>query len=349
MTTARVLNIRASGSVEKAAALLKQGGLVAFPTETVYGLGADALNTKAVCRIFEAKKRPAFDPLIVHVGFPETAFGLWKKTPKVARELIRAFWPGPLTLVLLKSPVIPDVVTSGLPTVAVRMPGHPAALRLLRAFGGPLAAPSANLFGYTSATSAQAVLEDLGDAVDLVLDGGHTRIGVESTVLKVEAQKGILLRPGGTPAEAIEKFLPVLKSPESAVLPEAPGMMKSHYAPRTPLCLMEKPLPDFMRELKTLRQAYRRRGLQWPRIGILTLRGIPESEATAVQVLSRRGDLTEAASRLFQAIRKLDKMDLDLIIAEPVSESGIGAAVMDRLRKAQGGKPALDELRGRLK
>ena len=182
-------------SIGHAADILKKGGLVAFPTETVYGLGADAGNYEAVCKIFEVKKRPVFDPLIVHVSSVAQARSLWSKVPKVCETLMEKFWPGPLTLVLPKSEQVLDLVTSGLPTVAVRMPKHEAALKLIKVFGKPVAAPSANLFGYTSPTLARHVAEDMGEKVDLILDGGSCAVGVESTVLQVEGEKGVILRP----------------------------------------------------------------------------------------------------------------------------------------------------------
>jgi L-threonylcarbamoyladenylate synthase len=314
-------------NIETAALILREGGLVAFPTETVYGLGADAQNEKAVCRIFEVKKRPSFDPLIVHVASPQQAFELWREVPAAAKSLVQAFWPGPLTIVLPKSEIVPDIVTAGLPTVAVRMPKNDIALALIRALGKPIAAPSANFFGYTSPTSATHVLEDMGEKIDLVLDGRETIVGVESTVVKIEDGVCEILRPGGVTLEQISAIVPVKKIKNSAPgKVESPGQLKSHYAPWTPLVLMEKPFSQCLMEI----EKYHTR-----RTGCLAFREKPEiSWLESVLVLSSKGDLTEAASNLFQAIRKLDKMNLDLILAEPVPENGLGVAVMDRLRKA---------------
>ncbi len=310
MTSKVSRKAKGPAGLKKAVRILKQGGLVAFPTETVYGLGADAFNAKAVCRIFEAKKRPKFDPLIVHVAGLEEAVTLWKNTDPVAYLLIKKFWPGPLTLVLLKSSLVPDIVTSGLSTVAVRMPCHPVALNLIRAFGRPIAAPSANRFGYTSPTSATDVVEDLGDKVDLVLDGGVCRVGVESTVLAIEKGRGILLRPGGVSVEELRKVIPVSTAASAARFRHAaPGLLKSHYAPRTSMVLMDGARSFVKKNLKY-------------RLGLL----------------SHPKDLRKAASNLFQAIRKLDKMNLDLIVAEKVPARGIGFAIMDRLKKACGGR-----------
>lgn len=302
-------------NVRRAATILRRGGLVAFPTETVYGLGADALNPEAVCRIFEVKKRPRFDPLIVHVASPEQAAALWDRMDPAALRLIQKFWPGPLTIVLPKSSMVPDIVTAGLPTVAVRMPAHPVALDLIRALGRPIAAPSANLFGRTSPTTAADVREDLGSKVDLVLDGGPCRVGVESTVVAIEKGRGFLLRPGGISLEDLRKVLPMASN---ISLPRrqagdrrrfAPGFLKSHYAPRTPMVLVNGARSFFKKNTDA-------------RIGFL----------------SHPKDLRKAASNLFQAIRKLDKMKLDLIAVERVPARGIGLAIMDRLKKACGGK-----------
>lgn len=339
MSSAPVLNASEPQSIQKAVDILRKGGLVAFPTETVYGLGADAFNEKAVCRIFEAKKRPTFDPLIVHVASPDEALKLWSETPKLAKELMKAFWPGPFTLVLPKSPVIPDIVTSGLPTVAVRMPRNDAALSLIKALGRPIAAPSANLFGYTSPTSARHVSDDLGDKVDLVLDGGPAAVGVESTVVKVEAGRCILLRPGAVTAEQLEAFAPVSQAKASVV--ESPGQMDVHYAPWTPLFLLPGSWEECGTEVGELLEKLRQKKQSPLRTGLLSLRPIRDAVLfESVQPLSEEGDLQEAASKLFHALRKLDKMHLDILLAEPVPDKGIGAAILDRLRKASGGKRA---------
>ena len=325
--------------VQKAAGILKEGGIVAFPTETVYGLGADAMNAKAVCRVFEIKKRPAFDPLIVHISDMKQTLQLWSETPALAQSLMREFWPGPLTIVLPKSEKVLDVVTAGLSTVAVRMPNHPLALDLLKTFGGPIAAPSANLFGYTSGTTAEAVREDFGDSVDFILDAGPSTIGVESTVVKIEDGKLVMLRPGGVSVEQLKKFAPVVQRSAPA-RPESPGQLESHYAPWTSFSLMDSPLPEFLKKLEALhKDTEKKEGVAWPRIGLLLFsqkKDIPFVES--IEVLTEKKDPVEAASKLFQAIRKLDKMHLDWIAAEPVSEEGIGLAIMDRLRKASAGK-----------
>lgn len=335
MSSPKILNADDPKNIETAALILRRGGLVAFPTETVYGLGADAQNEMAVSRIFEVKKRPSFDPLIVHVASPRQAFGLWREVPAAAKSLIQVFWPGPLTIVLSKSEIVPDIVTSGLPTVAVRMPKNDTALALIRALGKPIAAPSANLFGHTSPTSAAHVLEDIGEKIDLVLDGRETIVGVESTVVKIQDGACEILRPGGVTFEQISAIVPAKKMKNAvAGRVESPGQLKSHYAPWTPLVLMEKPFSECPMEIEKYHAC---------RTGCLAFRKKPEVPwLESVLILSPKGDLAEAAANLFQAIRKLDKMNLDLILAEPVPENGLGLTVMDRLRKASAGGKNVD-------
>jgi L-threonylcarbamoyladenylate synthase len=336
--SAPVLDAREQANIVKAAQMMRQGAIVAFPTETVYGLGADALNEKAVVKVFEAKKRPTFDPLIVHVASVEDAEKLWTHTPPVAKALMKAFWPGPLTLVLPKSAKVPDIVTSGLPTVAVRMPKNDIALALIRALGSPIAAPSANVFGYTSPTSAEHVREDVGDKVDLVLDGGPASVGVESTVLKLEEDGAVLLRPGAVTPDEIKKYVKIKAVETAPGRIEAPGQLESHYAPWTAFYLLTAPYSECTEDVqKLLREAQQKKGTA--RAGLIAFKKAPSpSPFETTLVLSEKGDLREAAAKLFQAIRKLDKMHLDILLAEPVPPQGIGLAIMDRLKKASGGK-----------
>lgn len=332
--------------MQKAIRCLRAGSLVAFPTETVYGLGADATNPDAVCKIFETKKRPVFNPLIVHVHSFAAAKSLWKKTPAIVHTLADHFWPGPLTLVLPKSDIIPDIVTAGLPTVAVRIPRHPVALELLRLFGGPIAAPSANLFGSTSPTSALAVAESLGRSVPIILDGGASGVGLESTVVKVEPNGELtLLRPGGVgleELEALNKKIKIDTRPHQGIL-ESPGQLTTHYAPRTPMVLLEREWRKMQKDVLRLHGGFARASRRWPKIGILTLREdkTPISPATKRLALSADGSLHEVAFNLFEGIRKLDKMGLDLLAVETCPERGIGFAVMDRLNRASSGKKGL--------
>lgn len=310
-----------SAEIEHACVLLRNRELVAFPTETVYGLGAHALDTEAVLEVFETKGRPQFDPLIVHTKDAQAAFALCEDVPPVALELARRFWPGPLTLVLRKTAAVPDLVTSGMPTVAVRVPAHPLALALLNAFDGPIAAPSANRFGRISPTTAQHVINEFGDRVKLVLDGGPCNTGVESTIVSLIGETPLVLRPGGLPLESLRDVLPeidIAKSDPTA--PTAPGQLASHYAPRTPLVLSH---------------AFTRRGHSAARVGLLQIGPAqPAAGFDRVETLSATGDMREAAASLFAAMRRLDEAGLDLIVAELAPSAGLGLAINDRLRRA---------------
>lgn len=312
--------------ISQAAAILRDGGLVAFATETVYGLGANALNAHAVARIFEVKERPSFDPIIVHIADREWLPKLTQSVPSRAEQLAEKFWPGPLTMVLRKAEIVPDIVTSGLPSVGVRMPDHPLALALIKEAGVPVAAPSANPFGRISPTQAEHVAEMLGDKIDYILDGGACRVGVESTVLDLTSDVPILLRPGGLPLEEIDAVVgPVLTArPESAsdsAAMLAPGMLPRHYAPRTRLVIDAK-LEEIPQNLRN-------------RCGLLAFQLSTEAVVfDAIEILSPSGDLTEAAANFFAALRKLDALGLDLIVAESFPDHGLGRALNDRLRRA---------------
>jgi L-threonylcarbamoyladenylate synthase len=309
-------------AIYRAAEIIKKGGIVAFPTETVYGLGADAFNPLAVARVFEVKRRPHFDPLIVHVANPADVKNLVKEIPSNANKLIERFWPGPLTVVLLKEENIPDIVTAGLPTVAIRMPSHPMALSLIKESKCPIAAPSANPFGYLSPTTAEHVREQLGDQVDLILDGGPCPVGVESTIVSFLEEKPRLLRPGGVSLEEIESIIGKLKiSPIEEERPSSPGMLPKHYAPRTPIVLdWNKKNLDTYKDKK---------------IGLLAFQETKNHlKFHSVEVLSKKGDIREAAANLFAAIRRMDALNLDFIVAETIPEIGLGRAIMDRLRRA---------------
>jgi L-threonylcarbamoyladenylate synthase len=299
---------------------------VAFPTETVYGLGADALNPRAVARVFEVKGRPRFDPLIVHIAEAEQVHRLVTEVPPAAAALMRHHWPGPLTCVLPRATLVPDIVTAGLDTVAIRLPDHPVARALITEAGTPLAAPSANRFGHVSPTDASHVRDELAGRVDLVLDGGPCPTGVESTVISFRTDPPTLLRPGGLPRESIERLIGPVKALAAghvADRPAAPGMTERHYAPRTPLLLAPADPPP--------------KG----RVGWLRLTEPPADHGYAtVEVLSSGGDLVEAAARLFAAIRRLDEAGLDAIVAEPVPDHGLGLAINDRLRRAAHRRPA---------
>ena len=309
--------------VARAAALLSSGGLVAFATETVYGLGANALDAHAVAQIFEVKGRPRFDPLIVHVAELASLDRLVSSLPEKGRALIDRFWPGPLTLVLPKTEIVPDLVTAGLATVGVRMPAHPLALDFIKRAGTPVAAPSANLFGQVSPTTAQHVADQLGSRIDYILDGGPCSVGLESTVLDLSGPFPIVLRPGGLSRERIAEVIGPVRSadmtPHDTSPQRGPGMLSTHYATRTALVVAgcDDPLPV------------------GPRIGLLAF--VPEASLerfAAVEILSPRGDLAEAATNLFAAMRRLDQRELDLIVARPVPDEGLGRAINDRLQRA---------------
>ena len=316
-------------AIYHAAEIIRKGGIVAFPTETVYGLGADAFNALAVARIFEVKQRPYFDPLIVHVASPDNVEKLVKEIPSNAKKLTERFWPGPLTVVLLKGDTIPDIVTAGLPTVAVRMPNHPMALSLIKESRCPIAAPSANPFGYLSPTTAEHVREQLGDRVDLILDGGACPVGVESTIVSFLDGKPRLLRPGGLPLEEIESVIGRVDVSPTEDRPSAPGMFPRHYAPRTPILL------DWDEKSGELSKS--------ENIGLLAFQEAENHlKFSHVEILSKKGDMREAAANLFTAIRRLDVLNLDLILAEPIPEIGLGRAIMDRLRRASGTRFADD-------
>jgi L-threonylcarbamoyladenylate synthase len=318
--------------VEEAARRLRQGELVAFATETVYGLGANALDPRAVARIFEAKQRPLFDPLIVHLADAADVVTLARDIPPAARLLMDRFWPGPLTLVLPKQPVVPDLVTSGLETVAVRIPDHPQARELIRRAGIPVAAPSANLFGRISPTTAEHVLDQLGDRIDAVLDGGPCRVGVESSVVTFppgEAPR--LLRPGGISVEELESVLGTIDVPEHrsdaggpgepADQPLAsPGMLPKHYAPTKPITLTH----DWNRVPCG------------PEVGALAFQSVPDPDRFGqVEVLSPSGSLTEAAAGFFAALRRLDAAPtIRQIVAQRFPDEGLGRALNDRLSRA---------------
>ncbi len=326
--------------IGEAAEVIRRGGTVAFPTETVYGLGADALNPEAVRKIFWAKRRPADNPLIVHIAEPGWVDRLAEEVPEEAARLAERFWPGPLTLVLRKSRVVPDITTSGLETIAVRMPRHPVALALIRESGRPIAAPSANLAGRPSPTTAQHVAEDLMGRVDLILDGGPTEIGVESTVIDLTVHPPQVLRPGGVSVEELRKVLGVVELHPAAVgraggeRPRSPGMKYRHYAPRAELIVVEGEPGKVAKKVEELARGYRTLGR---RVGILaTDENLGRYRSgKAVSVGSRKNPDT-IARNIFRVLREMDKEGVDVIIAEGIPEEGIGLAVMNRLRKASG-------------
>lgn len=309
-------------SLQRAVEALRSGLCVGLPTETVYGLAGDGLNPSAVARIFEIKKRPAFDPLILHVADPNGLSRVAASVPEQARLLIGHFWPGPLTVVLPRTPEVPDLVTSGLDTVAVRCPAHPVARRLLELFDGPLAAPSANLFGRLSPTTAGAVETELGAALALILDGGPCAMGIESTIIDCSEGKAVLLRHGAISLEDIEGVVGSVPISTDGEKIKAPGLLSHHYAPRTPLWLWEGSLGD---------------GADWDdRTGILAWNRAPVHPGP-VRVLTPDSDPRQAAANLFRQLRELDAAGVSRIVAESVPTAGLGRAIADRLHKASSG------------
>jgi L-threonylcarbamoyladenylate synthase len=332
----RVLAPDAAG-IARAAAILRAGGLVAFPTETVYGLGAHALDPQAVRGIFEAKRRPADDPLIVHLAHVDRLEQVAMGNP-VAARLGKLFWPGPLTLVLPRRPNVPPEVTAGLDTVAVRVPDHAVAGALLLACGVPLAGPSANLFGRPSPTRAQHVLDDLDGRIDAVLDGGSTSVGVESTIVDVSRRPARLVRPGGLAAEAIEAVLGqplgVLQSTASAGPKLAPGLMPVHYSPRTPLTLVVGPPAAARARLRAEVESALAAGQT---VGVIALEEDQGLWSGAkIEVVGAWTDPSASAARLFDVVRALDAANLDVLYVRQLADParGLGRAVEDRLRRA---------------
>ncbi len=308
-------------SPEAAAQILKDGGIVAIPTETVYGLAGNAFDPKALAKIFEAKKRPHFDPLIVHISAFEELRDVAAEIPEKAQALAKAYWPGPMTLVLPKTERIPDLATSGLPTVAVRFPNHPVAQEIIRLSGVPLAAPSANLFQHVSPTTASHVAEQLGNVIDGIVDGGSCEVGVESTIIAFPNGEPVILRPGGITPEMVKEIagsvtIHASKSNPKGPMP-APGMIDRHYRPQVPLFYGEVP-PGAKIPRETVRIAF----------------GDQESVIPPTVNLSKSGDLQEATANLYAMMRQMDNPKNKLILVDPIPNVGLGVACNDRLKRA---------------
>jgi len=323
-----------------AARLIRNGGLVAFPTETVYGLGADALNPKAVARVFAAKNRPPDNPIIVHVASKEDVHKLAKAVPQAAEKLINEFWPGPLTLILKRTCIVPDITVVGLDTIAVRMPNNKVALELIKESKTPIAAPSANLAGKPSPTEAEHVIKDLAGRIDAVLDSGPTRIGVESTVIDMTAAKPQILRPGGTPYERLKEVLhdvevhPVAEASKKMRVLKArsPGMKHRHYAPEAKMIVVEGELAKVIPKIRQLAALYMTEG---KKVGILATDESKTSyTADVVKSLGDRNNVANIAKNLFRLLRKFDEEKVHIIIAEGIPPTGLGLAIMNRLRRA---------------
>ncbi|WP_096272733.1 L-threonylcarbamoyladenylate synthase [Paucisalibacillus globulus] len=316
----------------EAGELLKAGETVAFPTETVYGLGADATNSVAVAKIFQAKGRPQDNPLIAHVATKEQLFQLVESVPSYVEKLIDTFSPGPITYVLPSNGTCADNVTAGLTTVGVRIPSHPVALKLLKACNTPIAAPSANLSGKPSPTTAEHVWDDLHGKIAGLVDGGPTGVGLESTVVDCTQDIPIILRPGGISLEELEEVVgkvmmdPALQSASATEKPKAPGMKYKHYAPEVPMWLIEG-------GSEKIQETYIQLKAEGKRVGVLANRNILE-KLTVDEKISLGESLEEVASNLYDGLRKFKQGDVDIILCDTYPEIGIGQAVMNRLRKA---------------
>jgi len=326
--------------IQVAAKIIQEGGLVAFPTETVYGLGVNALNSEAVLTLFKTKNRPMDNPPILHISDIYQVYPLVETVPESAELLMKHFWPGSLTLVFKRSKTLPKESVAGLDTVAVRMPKHNVALSLIKQSGVPIAAPSANISGRPSPTIAQHVYDDLNGKIDAILDGGPTSVGVESTVLDLSINPPILLRPGGTTFENIQTILPnvtlhpLVLSEKNITIKNAhsPGMLHKHYAPNAEMILIEGTVPAIITKITTLSEQYKREG---KKIGILATDETKNKyTAHTVKSMGSRSKPDTIAKKLFKELREFNNNPIDIILAESIPLDGIGLAIMNRLRKA---------------
>jgi len=312
-----------SKDLDKAKEILEADGIIGLPTETVYGLAGNIFSEQAIKRIYEVKKRPLFNPLIVHIKGIDQLDLMACNIPSKAYQLAEVFWPGPLTLVVQKQSQIPDWITAGKQSVALRVPAHPLALALLQKLNFPLAAPSANPFSTISPTSAAHVEYYFNDLLPLILDGGECQRGIESTIIGFEDEVPVLYRHGSLPLEEIERLIgPVTIKNRNNVAPEAPGMLSKHYSPKTRLVLVE----DLANALKKF---------EGKKLGVLSFGSTPNyKEVTCTEYLSVQADMEEAANQLYAALHRLDQANLDLIIAERLPDTGLGRSINDRLERA---------------
>lgn len=327
--------------LKEASEILREGGTIAFPTETVYGLGANALDENAVKKIFEAKGRPSDNPLIVHISDFNGVEKLSREIPSIMKVLAKRFWPGPLTMIVKKSSEVPDAVTAGLDTVAIRLPSHPIAKTLIEMAGIPIAAPSANLSGKPSTTSENHVIEDLMGKVDGIVCGGSSQVGVESTVLDITCVPPMILRPGGVTKEELEAEIgQVLVDPalineeDKKFTPKSPGMKYTHYSPSAKVIIIKGDMEKVVAKIKELRRINEASGL---RVGIMATEETKDMyRGNTIISLGSRRELSTIATSLFKALRDFDKEGIDLILAEAYEEKGLGQAIMNRLTKAAG-------------
>lgn len=325
-------------ALTKAADFIKNGGLVAFPTETVYGLGGDGLNSEAASKIYKAKGRPSDNPLILHINDQKMLHKIVNDVNSMAKKIMTAFCPGPITLILPKSDIVPSSVTGGLNTVAVRMPDNDIARELIRLSNTPIAAPSANISGRPSPTTAQAVYNDLHDRIDMILDGGACHFGVESTIVDCTEDVPIILRPGAITKEMLEELFPVVKIDRAIVgdnvVPKAPGMKYKHYAPKANMILFEGSSAKMADAIASKMADYEREG---KKVGLVVSSEVAEKlqhENTAIY--GNQEDLLTIASDIYECLRFFDDKDVDIILAEGTTDKGIGLAIMNRLHKASG-------------
>ncbi|MCM8709735.1 L-threonylcarbamoyladenylate synthase [Clostridium sp. SYSU_GA19001] len=326
--------------IEEAGKILREGGLVAFPTETVYGLGANALDAEAVKKIFVAKGRPQDNPLIVHVADFDIK-PLVKDVPEIAHKLMEKFWPGPLTIILNKSAIVPEITSANLPSVGIRMPSNIIARELIKAAGVPVAAPSANISGRPSPTEAQRCIEDLEGRVDLILGGGSCQVGLESTIVDCTVYPPCVLRPGGITLEMLREIEPsiyvdpaIMLKPEENLKPKAPGMKYRHYAPKAPLKIIEG---DLKKTIAKINEIVQNNIDENKKVGILATDESVDKYSNALVIsLGSRHNMREIGKNLFEALRSFDDAKVDIILSESFEENEFGAAVMNRLRKSAG-------------
>lgn len=331
-------------ALQKAGQILKNGGLVAFPTETVYGLGANGLDAAACVKIYEAKGRPSDNPLILHVADRAMIAMIAKEVTPMAEKLLAAFCPGPITLIMKRRKVVPDRITGGLDTVGIRMPEDDIARAMIKAAGVPVAAPSANISGRPSPTTAAAVYHDMAGKISLILDGGACHFGVESTIVDTTGKKAVILRPGAITQEMLAELLGeenVMLDPAvvgAKVIPKAPGMKYTHYAPKAPMYLIEgesdKMSAAFRRELRRLKTAGHTVGVIASDEVIASLKG--EVPANLLQAYGKQGDLLAIAADIYEALRSFDDKKADILLGEGTAAKGLGLAIMNRLHKASG-------------
>lgn len=323
--------------IHKAAKVLQNGGTVAFPTETVYGLGANALSSTAVEGIFNAKGRPKDNPLIVHISDISQIDNLVENIPLKAFELMKRFWPGPLTIIFNKRENVPSIVTGGLSTVAIRMPDHKIALELIEASGLPIAAPSANASGKPSPTHVNHVIEDMNGKVNMIIDGGVTGIGVESTVLDVSGDIPIILRPGGVTKEDLLEIFPkveydlAIESNDGTMVPKSPGQKYRHYSPNAKMIVFQGDVDNLSNAINESAEEYLHKGMK---VGIMATEQNKDKYQGNVIVVGDRENPETIAINLFRTLREFDKMAVDIILAEGIKENGIGKAIMNRMKKA---------------